>query len=390
MGTMFHYIKKYGDKTFLEEEFNEVDNLIFSCLSYLDFDEIVPSNRNTISLQEAGHIFMKKHSYSEVKAYGFAQRDAYKVLKAVVDTRRYSSVLAYSYVYLSNDNKQFCAITFRYKKNFIYVSFEGTDHLLSGWKEDFQMAYEFPVPSQAHAIWYLNKTISIFDKNVIVGGHSKGGNLALVSSMYCFPFLRTKIKKIYNNDGPGLREEEILSKQYKKVKDRLVHFIPEVSYVGILLRSDKKTIIASSRKDIMSHAFSSWKVEDKKLVLAKQSSVSESLEKSILLWLEKHDDAKRKKVITSIFRALEKSNVDDIRDFVSVKVALEVVENLKSLDKETKELVHSFLEFNINYLWKNIAKKIDIQGRLDKLDSFVEDKKRKLVGSKKNKKNENF
>lgn len=382
METMFHYIKKYGGKTFEEEEFNEVDNLVFASLSYLDFQDIVPSNRNTIPLKEAGHLFMKKHSYSEVKAYGFAQRDAYKVLKAIVDTRRYSSVLAYSYVYLSNDDKQFGAITFRYKKNFIYVSFEGTDHLLSGWKEDFQMAYEFPVPSQEHAIWYLNKTISIFDKNVIVGGHSKGGNLALISSMYCFPFLRSKIKKIYNNDGPGLRERELSSKQYQKVKDRLVHFIPEVSYVGILLRSDCRTSIACSRMDILSHAFSSWGVDDKKIILKEQNPVSASLEKSILLWLEKHDDVKRKKLITSIFRALEKCEIDDIRDFVNVKVALEVVENLKSLDKETKELVHSFLEFNINYLWKKIEKKLDIKGTFDKIDSFVEDKKRMLISDK--------
>ena len=42
MKTVHEYIKEYGKYTFLEKEFNEVDNVIFSLLSYIDFIGIVP------------------------------------------------------------------------------------------------------------------------------------------------------------------------------------------------------------------------------------------------------------------------------------------------------------------------------------------------------------
>ncbi len=37
------YIKKNKDKTFKEYPFNEIDNLIFSLLTYIDFTKIVPA-----------------------------------------------------------------------------------------------------------------------------------------------------------------------------------------------------------------------------------------------------------------------------------------------------------------------------------------------------------
>ena len=37
MANIFDYIKDYGDKNFSEKGFNEVDNLIFSSLAYIDY-----------------------------------------------------------------------------------------------------------------------------------------------------------------------------------------------------------------------------------------------------------------------------------------------------------------------------------------------------------------
>ena len=38
--SIFDYISKYGDYSFLDKGFNEVDNVILSVLSYVDFDGI--------------------------------------------------------------------------------------------------------------------------------------------------------------------------------------------------------------------------------------------------------------------------------------------------------------------------------------------------------------
>ena len=342
------YIKEYGDKTFNEEKFNEIDNVILSSVVYLNFDGIVPKNKKSISLCEAGNIFLYKYNYFDVSKLGIAQKVSYKILKQIVNTKRYKDIQMYNYKYIWDTDTQFGAVCFKVKKKFIYVAFEGTDNLLSGWKEDFQMAYEFPVPSQKLAVKYLNENIKLFDKNIIVGGHSKGGNLALVSSMYCKNRINKKIKRIYSNDGPGLKKEQIESENYSKVRDRLIHLVPNYSYVGVLLRNDKFTVIKTNRKDFMAHAVSSWQVNKNEFIRENLSLISDSFRKSLLKWLDEHDLNQREKMISTVFKTLEESGIKNLNDFFNLKNAITVIRNINNIDEETKNLVISLIEFNLN------------------------------------------
>ena len=342
------YIKEYGDKTFNEEKFNEIDNVILSSVVYLNFDGIVPNNKKSISLCEAGNIFLYKYNYFDVSKLGIAQKVSYKILKQIVNTKRYKDIQMYNYKYIWDTDTQFGAVCFKVKKKFIYIAFEGTDNLLSGWKEDFQMAYEFPVPSQKLAVKYLNENIKLFDKNIIVGGHSKGGNLALVSSMYCKNRINKKIKQIYSNDGPGLKKEQIESENYSKIRDRLIHLVPNYSYVGVLLRNDKFTVIKTNRKDFMAHAVSSWQVNENEFIRENLSSISDSFRNSLLKWLDEHDLNQREKMISTVFKTLEESGIKNLNDFFNLKNAITVIRNINNIDDETKKLVISLIEFNLN------------------------------------------
>ena len=342
------YIKEYGDKTFNEEKFNEIDNVILSSVVYLNFDGIVPKNKKSISLCEAGNIFLYKYNYFDVSKLGIAQKVSYKILKQIVNTKRYKDIQMYNYKYIWDTDTQFGAVCFKVKKKFIYIAFEGTDNLLSGWKEDFQMAYEFPVPSQKLAVKYLNENIKLFDKNIIVGGHSKGGNLALVSSMYCKNRINKKIKQIYSNDGPGLKKEQIESENYSKIRDRLIHLVPNYSYVGVLLRNDKFTVIKTNRKDFMAHAVSSWQVNENEFIRENLSSISDSFRNSLLKWLDEHDLNQREKMISTVFKTLEESGIKNLNDFFNLKNAITVIRNINNIDDETKKLVISLIEYNLN------------------------------------------
>ena len=342
------YIKEYGDKTFNEEKFNEIDNVILSSVVYLNFDGIVPKNKKSISLCEAGNIFLYKYNYFDVSKLGIAQKVSYKILKQIVNTKRYKDIQMYNYKYIWDTDTQFGAVCFKVKKKFIYVAFEGTDNLLSGWKEDFQMAYEFPVPSQKLAVKYLNENIKLFDKNIIVGGHSKGGNLALVSSMYCKNRINKKIKQIYSNDGPGLKKEQIESENYSKIRDRLIHLVPNYSYVGVLLRNDKFTVIKTNRKDFMAHAVSSWQVNENEFIRENLSLISDSFRNSLLKWLDEHDLNQREKMISTVFKTLEESGIKNLNDFFNLKNSITVIRNINNIDDETKKLVISLIEFNLN------------------------------------------
>lgn len=46
--TLFEYIDKYGEYSFEEKEINEVDNMIFSFLSYVNLQNIELSEKETL------------------------------------------------------------------------------------------------------------------------------------------------------------------------------------------------------------------------------------------------------------------------------------------------------------------------------------------------------
>lgn len=347
------YIREYSNKTFEEEEFNEIDNVIFSSLIYLNYEGIVPNNRKYIRLEDAGSIYLNENTFFAVSKLGIAQKVSYLILKQIVHTKRYKDILMYNFRYIYDKDMQFGAVCFKCKKKFIYVSYEGTDNLLSGWKEDFELCYKFPVPAQTLAINYLNECVKFYEKNIYVGGHSKGGNLALVSSMYCKRFTRLKLKKIYSNDGPGLRLAQIEGVNYKKIRNRFEHIVPNYSYIGILLRNDKFKVIKSNRKNFMAHSVSTWQTEGTKFKSDELSKISTNLKDSIILWLDKHDDEKREKMISTVFKTLEDSGIVDINDFFNIKKSLTIVKNMKDIDNETKELILNLIKSNIDYLIEN-------------------------------------
>lgn len=84
---------------------------------------------------------------------------------------------------LDADNaQQFAALTVETGDGAVYCSFRGTDDTLAGWKEDFHMAYVSQIPAQKLAVEYLETVARQYPRRKLrLGGHSKGGNLAVWS-----------------------------------------------------------------------------------------------------------------------------------------------------------------------------------------------------------------
>lgn len=345
MGNLSDYIEKYGEKTFNEKEFNDIDNLVFSELSYIDLSN-TKINEGIYSLEEIGKEYLSKNNYDDVKKLGIPQKEGYETLEKVILKRRYSNVKLYNYVYEIDKEKQFSAVTFQISKNLNYICFEGTDEYISGWKEDGELACFFPVPSHLDAIRYVNQNVKLFGPKTIIGGHSKGGNLALVAAMFMNKIKKHKVIKVYNNDGPGLRKKEFESKKYKKLKKKYVHIVPDSSMVGILLRHDVYDVIKSSKNNILGHSIYSWEIEDDNLVKSELSERSKRLEKSIITWLEKHTDEERKKVIDSVFKALEDAEITVVNDATKIRNIFKIIHNLNTIDRETKKLIIDLIVFN--------------------------------------------
>lgn len=336
---IYEYIEKYGNKTFEEKEFNEVDNLIFSLLSYLDFSEL---ENKTI---EDSYKEYKK-IYKEIKKLGTCTKDAYLCLEKMHKTKRYKNIKISNYIYLGTKEEQFSAVTFIINKKLKYVSFEGTDHLLSGWKEDLELSYQYPVLSQIHAKKYLKKTTKLIGPKIIVGGHSKGGNLAQTSAMELNILKKTKIISIYNNDGPGLRYKQFTSRKYKKLEKKLIHIVPKNTIIGIMLRNNKYKVVECKKRAFNAHFISNWIIQDDKVLETNMNKKSIELEKNIIEWLDNHDDIKRKKMIDNVFKIFEKCEITTTSDIKKIKSIIKIIKEVKNVDKETKQLVTDFINYN--------------------------------------------
>lgn len=358
MANLEQYVEKYGNISFLKKEFNDIDAVILSNILYMDLEGVVPENKNTITLQEAISKFLYFCDYKEFLKRGFVQKDVYKLAKILLNKKRYASIKLQHYKRIVNDQEQFCAMCYRLPNHKLVVCFEGTDHHLSGWEEDLAMAYQYPVPSQRDAIAYLKSAVGLLDHNIIVLGHSKGGNLALVSSMYAGRFIQNKIKNIYNFDGPGLRKREFDSKNFKRIEAKLKHIVPNYSVFGLLLRhNDSFKVIQSTKKDLFAHAIFTWQVEDDHFVPAKLSTLSKNLDKSIIMWLEEHNDEKREKISKAIFSTLRKSGITNFMETAKIKNIITILKNSKEIDKETVNLMVHFIKFNISYCFTNRKEK---------------------------------
>ena len=237
MMSLIDYVKKNGDITFFQKEFNEVDAIIMSALIYVDYTKIIKDDE--VLLGDTLDIFLKKVDVKKFKKQGLIQKDILNIVKVIKDKIRYRGILLSNYVYDVTFNKQCCAITMKLSRGEKLIVYEGTDHNLSGWEEDFVMTYQFPVPADIDAINYLNNNVSFWDKKVIVLGHSKGGHLAMTASMLCKWYKKFPIKKVYNFDGPGFRYDEITSKKFVRMSKKLEYLVPNYSFFGLLLRHPK-------------------------------------------------------------------------------------------------------------------------------------------------------
>ena len=356
MMSLLEYVKSRGDYTFFEKKFNDVDAIVMSAVAYVNFTNIVNED---ILLSDAILKFLGTVDKKKYIKQGLLQKDILKLIDLLKDKIRYRGIILSNYVYDVTFNKQFSAITMKLPTKEKLIVFEGTDHNLSGWEEDFAMLYQFPVPADVDAIKYFNDNVSVWDRNVIVLGHSKGGHLAMTAASFCKWYKKFGIKKVYNFDGPGFRYDEIHSKQFIKMSKKLEYFVPNYSIFGLLLRHPEEIkVVKATKKDITAHSMFNWVVKQDSFMLESLSRISRNLDKSIVMWLEQHDDVERKKVVTDVFKFFRDNGIVNIMDLSKLKNIINLLKNLDNLDDETKYLLTHFIKYNFEYHRAN--KKDDI------------------------------
>lgn len=358
--TIFDYIEK-STKTFDEKEFNEIDNLVFSRLVYFKFDEILSFDEK-ISISEAYRRFiLLEKNVSKGKTFA---NGTFRVFEKMAKSKRFKDILIGNYLSVISDSleKQFAAMTF-YLPNYIYVAFRGTDETLVALKEDFNMTYMVHIPSQKASVEYLENIAKENKFDIIIGGHSKGGNLAMYSAIFCKSKYKKRVVAVYNNDGPGFFNEIIENKNYQQVLDKIYTYVPQTSIIGMLLyHKEKMIVIKSNRSLIMQHDPDSWEVDlvNDKFVRVNSTNKKSKYIDEVMSSLVLMDDDKKKQFFEIIYQILTSTGARTVKDLSKEKVKniKELLANYKKLDNEDKELFIS--------VWKDIIEtaKINISNYL--------------------------
>ena len=352
------YIEKYGNLNFNEKPFNEVDKLILANLSYVNFKDLISSNdKNKKRLEDVEKEFIEKKYQIEKNI--MAIKGGIKLLRLMAKSNRYKDLLLYNYERVINEEEQFGVLTIEINKDLVYVSFEGTTEDMIGWEEDFRMCFEFPIKSQRRAIKYLNKHFTFKKVNIILGGHSKGGNLALVSSMYCNFLVRRKIKEIYSYDGPGLLKKYLNTRKYKKIDSRYKHIIPNNSMIGMMLYTKDDEVIKSKSFGLLSHFAFYWQVSDNDLIKDTLNKSSIELHKSIDEWMEKYNLEEKKIFVKEMFDVFRKNKVYTVNEISKrPTVFIKLINDSNKVSKQTSIMFKEFVVMVRKFLFKTVREKV--------------------------------
>ena len=261
-----------------------------------------------------------------------------------------ADMLLGNYALHNNEEKQvqFGAFTAEPGDGSIYVSFMGTDDSLIGWKEDFNMSFIRPIPSQLEAAEYVNETIKYSRRKIRLGGHSKGGNLAIYAAVKAKPALKRRIIAVYNNDGPGFDREMIESEEYRQMLPKIKTIVPEHSVVGMLLEHEEKyMIVKSSQTGIMQHDAMSWQVCGNRFETVKSvDRTSRMLNEALSNWINGLSRTQRSEFVETLFAIITSSGAVNLSDLSADRFnfAGSALKMYSSLDRETKIMLRRMLK----------------------------------------------
>ncbi len=326
MSNIIDYLLWRGDVPFAVDPFNEVDALILTELAYEDFSGIVPDAGDAVAIDRAAALFRTRHPAEETEARKDFTRQIPPLLELAGKAPRYAGTRL-SHYHNEVDpacDLQLAIVSFLLPDGAVFVAYRGTDSTIVGWKEDFVLSYSPQTEGQRRAVRYLNERWSDGDAPLMLGGHSKGGNLAMYAAAKCAPEVRRRIRAVYNNDGPGFLDDFIATEDYRRAVPLIQSTVPVGSVVGVLMRNmARQRVVESSASGIMQHDGFSWQVLGNRFVTRPQrNATSLRMEAAILEWLKVQTVENRRLLVKIVFGLLEATGLQTTHDLMANKAML--------------------------------------------------------------------
>ncbi len=339
--TLLDYLDWRGDLPFTVDGINEVDCLVFSTLSYIDF-----STTAFVNAFDYHHAPTVKQVYQSIKHKKRDDKKFMQLLEKCANSTRFKDVLVFAYE--SNINQelktQFAAMSY-YTGRETVITFRGTDDTLVGWQEDLNMSFSI-IPAQNYARNYANAVAeAIGDMPYYICGHSKGGNLAIWSAANLSDENITRLLKVYNFDGPGFCGDFTSSQGYTRILPHTTSYVVDASVVGMFLsnKTEEKIVASCEIGAIMQHYPMSWVVVGNKFfTLEKRSAVANATDAIIDDWIKTMTLDERREITQIIFEIVSSSNATTLSQLRSPEGMPKMIAMLKaysSTDKEKKQFL---------------------------------------------------
>ena len=227
------------------------------------------------------------------------------------------------------------------------------------------MSFKSHVASQLDSVKYLEEIAKEYPNiKLRVGGHSKGGNLAVYAAVFSNDSVKNRIINVYNNDGPGFSDEIIKLDEYKNMIKKVHTFIPQSSVFGRLLNHEEKyTVLESVQTGIMQHDLYSWQVLGNEFVRVDEiTDGSEFVNETIRGWLSKVSPEQREQ----FFAILNNTNAHRMHElsenwFVNAKT---ILKTYKNIDEESKKIITETLFCLFSIAKDNAFAKLQYRGSI--------------------------
>ena len=333
MSDIFDYLKWRGDLSFSQDPPNAVDALIFSGLAYIRYGARVEAEPQVpVALNAAAADFFCLGDY---ETRSRVQKDL-DLLHAAAATARFGNaqLCMYRDALIPEQETQFAAMTFLLDDGSMFLSFRGTDNSLVGWKEDFNMTFQQTIPAQRLALQYVRAVAQEHYRPMRLGGHSKGGNLAVFAAARSSPLIQKQILEVHNNDGPGFTQYLMGDPGYVAMVPRIRTYVPQSSVIGMLLEHEEPyTVIRSKSVGLLQHDLYTWDVLGKSFLPVEEiTEGSQFVDATIKTWFAEMTNAEREQLVDVMFALLGSGGAENVYDLLHPKNIRTYIKTLSSDD----------------------------------------------------------
>ena len=394
MANLMDYLDWRGDITLAVSPFNEVDALILAELSFVDFEGIVPPPElgRGLPLNEAAEAFFARHGGRDVDMGVLVPDGISQMLRKLMVSPRFCGMTLNGYEALLDDEveEQFSALTIDLGNGSIYISFRGTDDTIVGWKEDLNMSFLEEIPSQKQAVDYVARVARQYpEKTLRIGGHSKGGNLAVYSAAKSSGDIQERIVAVHNNDGPGFIWDISKTPGHKRIAGRIHTVLPQTSVVGMLMEHEKHyQVVYSTYDGLYQHDGFSWQVKGTQFVhLDDFSREGKLVDEALSSWADSLNTQQREalaEALYSVFTATGAKTLSELNE-EKLKSASAMLKTYKNLDRESRRMVSEMFKIFFRLGTKNFVLDTQEEGgrELENLRRRISEQYQKLLERKK-------